>query len=166
MVQYEVRQKKNDIVGAETIAEQLTNYDELSNKDKMGKYRLFLHSLFGARTGLEISKVIVSYIIVISFALFMFYYTSKVYNVVDRIFANAEVSVNSHLAILRDMQFEAQSAVQVKPILDYLVYSNICRASGFLAMKFSKWEESDYHSFSLFQIGFLPSMMWFISSHH
>ena len=47
----------------------------------------------------------------------MFYYTSKVYNVVDRIFANAEVSVNSHLAILRDMQFEAQSAVQVQPTL-------------------------------------------------
>ena len=108
MVQYEVRQKKNDIVGVETIAEQLTNYDELSNKDKMRKYRLFLHSLFGARTGLEISKVIVSYIIVISFALFMFYYTSKVYNVVDRFFAKAEVASSSHLAILRDMQFEAQ----------------------------------------------------------
>ena len=90
MVQYEVRQKKNDIVGVETIAEQLTNYDELPNRDKMRKYRLFLHSLFGARTGLEISKVIVSYIIVISFALFMFYYTSKVYNVVDRFFAKAE----------------------------------------------------------------------------
>ena len=37
MVQYEVRQKKNDIVGVETIAEQLTNYDELSNRDKTQK---------------------------------------------------------------------------------------------------------------------------------
>ena len=78
MVQYEVRQRKNEIVAVETIAEQLTNYDELSNKDKMRKYRLHLHAFFGAKTGLEISKVIVSYFLVFAFILFMSYYVSRV----------------------------------------------------------------------------------------
>ena len=78
---------------------------------------MHLHAFFGAKTGLEISKVIVSYVLIIVFSLFMFYYVSRVYNTVDRFFAHAETKLSTHSAVIKDMLFEEQGAIKIKPTL-------------------------------------------------
>lgn len=117
VIQYELRQLKNESVGIETIAEELTNYDELSNKDKMRKFRLFLHGLMGSKTGLQKTTVVVSYLIAIFFFVMIFATMSKLYNAVDRFFVYADTSIMRQSAVIRDMLFEEQGAMLVKPAL-------------------------------------------------
>ena len=115
IVQWLVREQRNKQAKIEDLSEELTNYDDLSVRDKQRKYRLFLHSFLGSKACLTWAKILVSYLIVAACIFLMFRFVSATYNFVDKVI-DAPV-VTSSKTVIYDMSFEEQSALRTAPAL-------------------------------------------------